>query len=174
MAKWADDFLVTASKLNEAMTAFFMVYWQNHLHRINSMLEADEDGTRLRNAFLPFWMEMERGAWEVKKFSAFALDSGPKLEAAMEALMKYARDWMANGGGNVQVLRQMQLQFNSCVRVTHAEMLGLSRGDREQLQKLGATALQRFENETEVIRSQSSESRAEADGMIRSMVKGGQ
>ena len=91
------------------------------------MPEAEEEQRRLHLDVLPYWLEMERAEWEISRFSAFAPKSGQELETAIGSLKDEAQAWMANKGGNIQSFLQKQLRFNNCVRITHAELLGLQK-----------------------------------------------
>ncbi len=78
------------------------------------------------NEIGPLILELNRGCLEMSKFVSFAPDSGKELEAAAEAILDEANNWMKNQGGNPQVFRQKQLTFNRSARSVHAELLELA------------------------------------------------
>jgi hypothetical protein len=131
MARWADDFLATAGKFNDSATSFLITWWTNYLKTLNNMPGAVEEQRNLHVEVLPHWLALERYAWEMEKYAAFAPKCGKYVENAASALTDESSSWLKNKGGNIQSFRQKQLRFNTAVRAMHAELLGLARfGDR--------------------------------------------
>jgi hypothetical protein len=125
LTKWADDFLKTANGFNDSATSFMLSYAASEWKVNNSIPGAAEEQKSLYKEIGPLILALNRGCLEMSKFAGFAPINGKGLEDAFQAVLDEANCWMQNSGGNPQLLRQRQLEFNTSARKVHAELLGL-------------------------------------------------
>lgn len=123
LTKWSDDFLKTATAFNDTATSSMLVYAFTEWKETNELPGYIEEQRLFPNKIGPLMLALNRGCLEMSKFVSFAPVGGAELEAAAEAILDEANNWMKNQGGNPQVLRQKQLTFNRCARSVHAELL---------------------------------------------------
>lgn len=105
LARWAEDFLKTASTFDESVTSFYMLWYLNHVKSVNNLTGAVEEQRSLHLESLQPVMDLQRSLWELSKYASFAPITGSNLEKAANALSDEVSGWLRNKGGDVQVHR---------------------------------------------------------------------
>ncbi|HUD54392.1 MAG TPA: hypothetical protein VMR02_04140 [Terracidiphilus sp.] len=91
----------------------------------NEVPGSNEQQKSMHLEVVTLMLALQRGRWDMAKYSAFAPASGKGLEEAAQALFDEANNWIKKKGGNVGAFQQKQLTFNINARNVHAELLGL-------------------------------------------------
>ena len=125
LTKWADDFLTQATGFNDSATTFFMLFLSTEWKAENEVPGSNEQQKSMHLEVVTLMLALQRGRWDMAKYSAFAPASGKGLEEAAQALFDEANNWIKKKGGNVGAFQQKQLTFNINARNVHAELLGL-------------------------------------------------
>lgn len=125
LTRWANDFLKVAAGINEAAASFLMMYVSTQWEEKNVLLGTEEEKKLFQSDAVQIALALQRGRWEISKFTAFAPIWGETLEEAAQSLVHEASYWLPNEGGVIEEFREKQLAFNTNVRKVHAELLGL-------------------------------------------------
>jgi len=124
--QWADGFSKLSEEVYDVTLRIMLLFFQaaHAEHFVIGDKEKFSADMRLENLNIALRLEEQR--FRLATYSDLTPHSGAALTLAFESLKAEVRSWLESGGGNVDKLRELQIDFIQAVRVSHREMLDLS------------------------------------------------